>query len=228
MGERGQGGRLNSLSALLAILALVVRSVYFVIIRHRISVPPDSGVYMGLGNQIADGAAYALRSSVGNPFPIALIQPPGHPTFIALAEVWQHLSPDRVALVQIFLGAVSVAALTYLVGRWLGTLAGVLAGLMLALDWTTGLYTPLVLADFLLSLLLASVMATFIVFLIRHEIRWALISGVLLGLATLVKPAAEFGALVLLIAILTNLRANWRGLVFPYLPADHSSVGALQ
>jgi hypothetical protein len=71
----------------------------------------------------------------------------------------------------------------------------------------------MVVADWLLSVLYTLSILLFAAFMIRKHSGWALASGLVLGAAILVKPAAEFGIAALLITILIRPRAHWRGLV---------------
>jgi 4-amino-4-deoxy-L-arabinose transferase-like glycosyltransferase len=183
---------------------------YFLLIRHGGLAYSDSTSYSALASRLANGSSYSIRP-IEELFPWDLLRPPGYPAFLVIANGGSRISYERTAVLQVVLGALSVGALTYLVGRWLGLAVGILSGLLLALDWTTVLYTPLILADYPLSLAYGGAVACFALFLHRKRILWAVAAGLLLGVAALVKPAAEFGLLAVLLAVLVSPRANWRG-----------------
>lgn len=211
LAETARSRPLLSASLLVAFVALLIRLGYFLIVRNGGLTQADSGGYILLANQLATTGSYHVNHVAL--FPIDLLRPPGYSTFLLLANGGPRISLQRVALIQVLLGASFAGALTYVVSRWLGLATGVLAGAMLAIDWTTVLYTPLVLSDFLLSVLYTVALAVFALYLMKRTAWWPLLSGVCLALATLVKPAGEFGLAAVLIATLTAPRLNWKGTV---------------
>lgn len=188
-------------------LALLVRLGYFLIVRHGSLTAPDSIDYLHLAQRLVQGGGYV---SSGGIFPADLNRPPGYPVFVAIASGWGHISLQQVALVQILLGAAFAGALTLAVGRWLGPSYGLIAGCTMALDWSTVLYTPLILADVLFAMLFAIGVALVVSCLVRRRTVDAIFGGLMLGLATLVKPVGLVVLVALVVTVLVRPRANWR------------------
>ncbi len=188
-------------------IALLVRLAYFLIARGGSLTAPDSTDYLHLSERLVSGGGYA---SSGGIFPADLNRPPGYPVFMAIASGWHHISLDQVALIQVLLGATFAGALTFVVGRWLGSRYGLIAGCAMALDWSTVLYSPLILADLLFAMLFAIGIALVVSSIVRRRTRDAIWGGVALGLATLVKPVGIVVLVAVVIAILVRPRANLR------------------
>ena len=194
-----------------ALLALIVRLVYFLIVRHGALIEHDSSDFIRLTAQLAHGR-YSVPGAFSGGFPLDLNRPPGYPAFLLAANGGGHVSAQRTALVQVFLGAAFAGGLTYVVGRWLDPLTGLVAGVMMALDWSTLINTPLVLTDVMFAMLYACGLALFAVALLRQRWSYGLPAGLVLGVATLVKPIGLFGLLVVAIAVLFRPRRHWRAL----------------
>ena len=188
-------------------VALLLRVGYFLLIRHGGLTATDSTDYLHLAERLVRGAGYM---STGGIFPADLTRPPGYPVFLAIASGWGHISLQQVALVQILLGAVFAGLLTYVVGRWLGFRCGLIAGGAMALDWSTVLYSPLILADTLFAMLFAIGVALAVSCVVRRRTVDAVLGGGLLGLAALVKPAGIVAVAPVALAIAIAPRANWR------------------
>ena len=188
-------------------LALLVRLAYFLIARDGSLTAPDSTDYLHLAQRLVSGGGYA---SAGGIFPADLNRPPGYPVFVAIASGWHHISLDQVALIQVLLGAAFAGALTFVVGRWLGSRYGLIAGCAMALDWSTVLYSPLILADLLFAMLFAIGVALVVSCIARRRTRDAILGGMVLGLAAVVKPVGIVVLLAVGIATLVRPRANWR------------------
>ena len=147
---------------------------------------------------LRDSASYALPAldlvqGVGVGFDPELKRPPLYPLFLAVS-FWI-LGEDLGAplLLQHLLGVLGVA-LTYALARRLwGRPAAVLAGLMGALSGGLLFIEHSIMAEALFALLLVATLLAATSVRGARPVRWALASGVLLGLATLTRP----GALVL-------------------------------
>jgi 4-amino-4-deoxy-L-arabinose transferase-like glycosyltransferase len=194
-------------AAAVTVLALLTRLGYFLVIRGGSLTAPDSVDYLSLAARLAHDGRYASPGAI---FPADLNRPPGYPVLLALTNVLAHISLQRVALIQILLGAAFAGGLTCVVGRWLGSRYGLVAGLAMALDWSTVLYTPLILADALFAMVFATGIALVVSCLVRRSMRDAVLGGAALGLATLLKPAGIVALIAVALAICVKPRANWR------------------
>jgi 4-amino-4-deoxy-L-arabinose transferase-like glycosyltransferase len=193
-----------------ALVAFVVRLAYFLIVRHGGLLQGDSTDYTQLAARLTDGRSYFVPGVGTAGFPVDVIRPPGYPIFLFLANAGSHVSLERSAIVQCVLGAAFAGGLTYVVGRWLDRRVGVVAGLMMALDWNTVVNTPLILADVTFSMLYACGLALLAYGIRRRGIVSALLGGLVLGAAALVKPIGLVVVVPVLLAVLIKPRQNWR------------------
>lgn len=155
--------------------------------------------------------AYDLLHGQG--FELTLRRPPIYPLFAAgvMALLGQNLG--AIAFVQHLLGVVTVA-LSYGLGRLLfGRLAAAAAGLLVATDSVLIFSEHYILSEPLFTLLLLAACFSFVVALRRHQTRWYIVAGLLIGVAILARPVAQSLLLVVPLGILLqrgSLRAAWR------------------
>ena len=145
---------------------------------------------------LRDSASYALPALdlvQGVGFDPELKRPPLYSLFLA-ASFWIFGEDLGAALLlQHLLGALGVG-LTYVLARRLwGRAAAVLAGVMTALSGSLLFVEHSIMAEALFALLLGAALLAATSVRGARPVRWALASGVLLGLAALTRP----GALVL-------------------------------
>ncbi len=187
------GGRDRSFWAVLAIgaAALVVR----VVVAHRLGYvrgynDGDQADYRTLAYDIIGGNGYRTASGARTAF-----RSVGYPLFLAGAIRIGHAVPVElpirmiIGFAQAVVGTVTVIVTGLLARRRCSPLAGVVAASVLALWPSLVLMTGIALTETLFTCLLACGIA--IAFWSEHpgerRLRWA---GVVLGLATLTRPAA--------------------------------------
>jgi Dolichyl-phosphate-mannose-protein mannosyltransferase len=177
---------------------------------------PDTPAYEDLAFHIQRGERYQT-SRPGGPggFPADLQRPPGYPFFLAMIERTGEVDRYRVAVVQIVMTAFLATGLAWLaIGLW-GFESGVFAGLFYALDWTAIVHAAPVMADTLYTVVLTTALAAFIGHLRSGALRWAFVAGALMGMACLVKPAAQIVLPAFFFAwLLSRRRSLLGGLLF--------------
>jgi 4-amino-4-deoxy-L-arabinose transferase-like glycosyltransferase len=158
----------------------------------------------------------------GQPLPY---RAPGYP--VVLAGIYSTLGDDRrtVAVVQGLLDA-GTAILTAAVAAWMfrSTLAGALA-FLLVMAWPSFVQTSLSLyAESLFTVGAAAIVAGFARFHRAPTWRWAIATGVLAGVVTLVRPTAlSLVAGLGLGWVIVRIRREWRQ--FPKLVAMGLAAG---
>lgn len=167
------------LVVLLAIVAVAPRlALYF---QAPIFVGGDSTSYLQPAYDLltGQGLTTSLRRSVGYP--------------LSLAAVFATFGPNpmAVAAIQHVLGVLTVA-LTYALGRLsFGRWVGFGAALLVAISGPQLAYEHTLMAEAPSTLLLVALAVVLIRATRATTHRWALLAGVLLGLAVLIKPAAQ-------------------------------------
>lgn len=151
-----------------------------------------------------DSASYALPALAllwGDGFEPELKRPPVYPLFLTIGFWLQGEDLRGPLLLQHLLGALG-AGLTYALGHRLwGRAAGALAALMTALNGDLVFLEHSIMAESLFAFLLLATMLAANGARGTRPGRWALATGVLLGLATLTRP----GALALVIPLAVAL-----------------------
>jgi len=142
---------------------------------------------------LRDSASYALPALdlvQGVGFDPELKRPPLYPLFLATGFWFFGEDLRGPLLLQHLLGALG-AGLTYALARRLWDRpAATLAGLMIALSGDLVFVEHSIMAEALLSVLLVAALLAGTGVRSARPIRWALLSGVLLGLAALTRPGA--------------------------------------
>lgn len=151
---------------------------------------PDSAGYLASADALLLTGRFAVDAA--QPNVAQSFRTPGYPVFLALlATVSGRQDPAMIAAVQIILSLATLALLFWLgLQLWQGTVA-VLAATLLALDVASFAYTLLAVSETLFTLLLLLMAATLVQLCRAGQTRrgyWALATGLLLALATLVRP----------------------------------------
>ncbi len=127
----------------------------------------------------------------GGDFQLGLRRTPGYPAFAALALILFGDDLRGLALGQHLLG-VGTAALTYVLGRLtFGLVAGLLGGLLVAMSAPLLVYEHYILTESLFAFVLTAALAAIAAAWRRRSARLWLLSGLLVGLAALVRPVGQ-------------------------------------
>jgi hypothetical protein len=118
------------------------------------------------------------------------------------------------ALVQSILGGLFSIVLTLLVGRLIDSPTGLTAGIFYAVDWVTILHTPILTADLLYSIALTLAIFAYAFYLQKQRVHFALIAGLVLGIAAIIKPAAQLHLLTFFLVWAFQPKRRWSGLAF--------------
>ena len=136
---------------------------------------------------------------VGQPFDSGLHLPPGYSLFLAAILAVTEGSTAAAMLVQHLLG-LAAGLLVYLIGRRLfGPLVGLVAALLTVLDVELALYEHAVMTETLFTILLVGAIGLLVFGVVRYPWQAAAGFGLILGLATLVRPVGLPLPLVLLL-----------------------------
>lgn len=185
-------------------LLLYIPALY---VFYRFSLPSSSGVlfpalfgdsseYITLGQNLLSYGVFSMDSHP--PFQPEYFRTPGYPMFILpIILIFQSLY--AVSFVQIIL-ATGTSLLIFKMGeRLLGTWAGLAAGLLYLVNPSTLFYSLTVMSDVLFTFLIVlSVYLLLFRTAATHSFP-VLVSGVLLGLATLVRPVGVFLPVVFIV-----------------------------
>ncbi|MCA1554241.1 MAG: glycosyltransferase family 39 protein, partial [Chloroflexi bacterium] len=156
---------------------------------------PDSGEYDLLAQNLLTGHGFSQSSAA--PFAPDLRRTPVYPALLAVVSALTQHNLLAAILLNIAFGTVTIL-LTFVVARvWLDERAALFASLLLALDVTSITYNNLLLTETTFTLLLVLSVCVLLMNT-RHTRRAPLVSGLLLGVATLCRPIGIFLSLALL------------------------------
>jgi 4-amino-4-deoxy-L-arabinose transferase-like glycosyltransferase len=204
--------------ALLVIFLVAVgtRLFYFQAARLGTLTNPDTPGYVGLAESLSVAFSYSTDSSAGAPggFPADLVRPPGYPVFLSLINPSSKVDYVWTALVQSILGGLFSVILTLLIGRLIDSFTGLTAGIFYAVDWITILHTPIITADLVYSIALTLAIFAYAFYLQKQRLSFTLIAGLVLGMAAMIKPAAQLHLLTFVLAWAFQSKRRWSGLAF--------------
>jgi 4-amino-4-deoxy-L-arabinose transferase-like glycosyltransferase len=203
---------------LLTILALVLISRLSVFCVVQSSAPSrilatDSERYYGPTAQSLYRSG-RFSSDPENPHQPETVITPGYPAFIASIYLVFGENNLPVIVVQILI-SVGAIALTYYVAQLLwGPRPGaaLISALLFALDFTSFLYSQLLLTETLFTfLLLLVIVASMRLISGASNKKWAPLLGIFLALSALVRPVSYYLVIPILVGSLAHGRAaNWR------------------
>lgn len=186
----------------LAVLA-VAASLRFAVFLAAVNHPQrfwsqDDREYLGVATHLH--ASYIAGS--GHWFDVGLRRPPGYPLFVRLVfDVFgQHYAP--LVATQLALSVVTVGLVYWLAGLILARRVAVLAALLLALDPASIIFANQMLSETLFALLLTLGLGMIMLGRQRAEPVLLVVAGLVLGVATLTRPVAEYLPLLLVAAFL--------------------------
>ncbi|MCC7104431.1 MAG: glycosyltransferase family 39 protein [Chloroflexi bacterium] len=189
----------DGLALAVAVLAITVRLAF--VPGTPVLLTGDSETYLGP----------ALDLSRGSGFELSLKRTPGYPLLAAASFrlLGEELSP--LALLQHGLGVLT-AVLTFLLGRELaGWKVGLLAGLAAAVAGNLLIYERLMMTETLFTAAVVGTALAAVRASTSERAGWAVLAGVSVALATLVRPVAQ--PLLALVPLgLLLMRCSWRRL----------------
>jgi hypothetical protein len=200
-------------------LALGLRLGYEAFVWNGTLGNADTPTYQDLAAKIVLGEPYYTNQRAGpGGFPADLQRPPGYPAFLAAinfnASDANSISRLRTSIVQGIVGAAFAASLAWFVAAMTSPGIGLLAGCFYAVDWVTIVHTPMVVSETVYTVLLGASVLVFAAALLRNRVPLFLLAGFLLGVAALVKPAAQVVLVAFLIGWLCHQPRRWPSLLF--------------
>lgn len=194
---RGTWGPRRELVWLLVIclVAVVTRLICFFIVRSHdpsCMMTPDSSTYEGPALAVLETGHFAV--SPERPDIPMTVRTPGYPAFIATVYAIAGRSRSALIVVQMLVSAGTIVV-TYMIGRTLWTAGvGLIAAVVLLLDVTSFLYVQEVGTETLFTFLLTLGLLAGVRVITGSARRrgWALLLGVCLALATLVRPIGYY------------------------------------
>ena len=174
------------------LLAIGLRLGYFVATSAGPLGNADSPAYQDLADSLLHHRTYQTRQPGGPPiFPADLERPPGYPIFLSLIGATTRSTRPNAAVFQCALGACLAALLALTMTLRVSAFAGLLTGILYATDWVTIVHTPLLIAETIFAFSLGAALCAFIFALRRDSAVISFSSGLLLGMAALIKPLAQ-------------------------------------
>ena len=188
------------------LVALGLRLGYEALVGNAALENADSPAYEDLATKIALLQPYQTERSAGpGGFPPDLQRPPGYPAFLAAINLpARTVSRHWTSIAQCFISAAFATVLAWLLGRMSPPGVGLLAGCLYATEWVTIVYTPMLISEPIYTVTLAMAVFTFALALSRQSNPLSLAAGLLLGLAAVVKPAAQAIMVAFLVAWLCS------------------------
>ncbi len=192
---------------IILIIALSIRFGYLYFVSLNALETADSHEYEALAESIINNQSYFTRlSSSPGSFLADLQRPLGYPLFLALITIDGNVNKLHVAIAQSILASLFAAGLVVIVSKLTTDKIGILTGLLYALDWVSILHTPLILADFIYSIMLTGGVLSFSFYLLRPKAHFVLFAGLWIGVAALIKPAAQLVVIHLVVILLIYLK----------------------
>jgi 4-amino-4-deoxy-L-arabinose transferase-like glycosyltransferase len=213
--ESGRSGkRERLLLAVILLAALALRAGVFLAVfaedPTRI-LTADSLSYDDSARALVGAGRFAVAADL--PDVPQTVRTPGYPAFIAGVYAIFGEKHRPVILAQV-LFSVATIGLTYLIGyRFWSSAAATIAILILALDYTTFLYSQLLLTEtlFTFALVLTVWVGTRFLPAERRRLGYALCLGFGLALQALIRPISYYLVFVILLGfLLTGMVARWK------------------
>lgn len=185
------------------LLSLSIKLFYLSAISVSSLMSPDSPAYQSLAEGILTGQSYgSISEPVQGGFPADLQRPPGYPLFIYLVTTGKRVSSFQVAVIQIILSSLLAAALCFSISNLLSPYIGVMAGFFYAIDWVTTINSPLFMADTIYTVIINTCLIAWLYYFSYPKLYLIFIGGVLLGVAALIKPTAQFIIIPLILVLI--------------------------
>jgi 4-amino-4-deoxy-L-arabinose transferase-like glycosyltransferase len=196
-GRLARAGRYEATVAAILVVALLVRLYVVYTTRHAPALF-DAGDYQRIALSLAHGHGSGRSTYATGP---TALRPPAYPFFLAGIYWAFGFSHDTARVIEAFLGVGSVVLLGYLATKIGGRTSGLLAMAVAAI------YLPLAVASvslvteaIFIPLTLGSLAAS-LAFVGHRQVRWLVLAGVLLGLASLTRSNGILLILPMLVII---------------------------
>lgn len=175
----------------------------------QLTVTGDGVGYEQVARNLLKGVGFSMETAP--PYLPDMIRTPGYPLFIAAIYRIFGYRPEMVTLAQNLL-SVGLLLVGYLLARRLfGLKAAMFATILMALDVGAIILANVTLTETLFIILFVSVTyCLFRSFDSPRGMAWIAGAGLLLGLATLVRPASLYLVVVLLPLIWWTMRYSWQ------------------
>lgn len=172
---------------LVVLAALVVRGGFLAVAHRGLDADPDA--YRLIARWVRDEGTLAKRvPGTTDQFVPTAYRPPLYPLVLASLGGASSAPPERVAVLHVVLGVATVA-LTWLVARrYLAEWAAGVAAALVALDPILLNQSAQIMTETPAAFLAVATVASLDKFLATRRLRWALLAGVVLGLAALCRP----------------------------------------
>lgn len=195
---------------LIFFLALTIRLAYLSLITPISLITPDSSAYKSLAEEIINGQPYgSTAGTIQGGFPADLQRPPGYPFFIYLVSLQKRVDVFQLAVIQSFLSSLFAGVLCFSVSRLTTPQIGFMSGFFYAIDWLTIIHTSLLMTDILYGIVITGCTIVWCYYFSYQKLFFLLSGGVLLGIAALIKPSAQFIIIPLLIVLAIQPRRRF-------------------
>lgn len=184
----------------IGIVALLLRIAVMLALSNGRLVSPDSYSYLGLADSIIHGH-YSFEIGQDHVFPADLLRPPGYPLFLAATGTTNPQKASVAGFLECIIAALFCCVLGLVVARHFGPKIGIFACVVFAIEPSSVMYVQRILADGLVALLIGASLLAFLEYLRIKDMRFATLSGLICGIAILVKPIA--------IMLLPALTVSW-------------------
>lgn len=190
----------------------------------------DTKTYLEPAESIAKDMIFATKNENGT-FGYNLHRTPGYPFFIAVLHGFLRIPYTGIILVQIFL-AILAALITYKTAMLIDRRLAYLSALIVLFDPPITIFSLTLLTETLFLFLISIFMFLFILYLKKGGIKFILLSGLFLSLATYVRPVSYLlGIAMTLFIIYFSLRTkNKKRLVHAllFIAVVYSLIGIWQ
>jgi len=186
---------------------------YMVIYSPQGKFLPDSTDYLKSAEMIASRGAFAIENNGILSF--EAFRTPGFPFFLAVFHYLLKIPLNGVVFIQILL-AVSAAFFTYKAAYLIDKRTAFLSALIILISPPISIFSLQILADVLFLFLISLFTLAFIFYLKEKKLKFIMFSGILLALATYVRPVSYYFCLAAAIFIVyAAIRERfWKGILY--------------
>lgn len=193
------------------IIALSIRMIIFAINPYYWEPSEDSAQYDSIAWNLLSGRGYSMDNQP--PYQPTARRPPVYPLF--LAAVYQIIGRDYrgAKLIQAFIDSITCVLLYLIARRVLNKRQALVAGILIAIWPSTALFSNHLLSETIFTFFISLVVLSTYKILETKNIKFSLITGILIGIAALSRPDALLLPVFLFIPLFILLR-NKRGALY--------------